>query len=214
MNDYRHSPPNRPATLPAAPDRRRVLDVVTAALDATGERWAWQGAADAPDRWVADSGPKDLDIWFADPLTGADAVEAIGRSLDCARVADADDPRRLRHVSLAVRTETGLAVVDITHGDLFVGPVLLIPAPQILIDPGSHRLTGAAAVADLLIRPVLRGRLPDRPRLDAARAAWASADPDHRAALARRLTAQLGGWVAGELIAVAGGAAPGAGLPR
>jgi len=218
MSNYRHSalnhPGSPPATLPVAPDRRRVLDVVTAALDATGEPWAWQGEAGAGDRWTADTGPKDLDIWYADPLTGADAVEAIGRSLDCARVADADDPRRLRHVSLAVRTGTGLAVVDITHGDLFVGPVLLIPATQLLIEPGTHRLAGAAAVADLLVRPVLRGRLPGRQRLDAARAAWAEADPDHRAGLARRLTAQLGARVAGELIGIAGGAAPDAGLPR
>jgi thymidylate kinase len=218
MNDYRHSRPNSPASPPAtpavAPDRRQVLDLVTAALDATGERWAWQGEAGAGDRWAADTGPKDLDIWYAGPLTAAGAVETIGRNLDCALIADAGDPRRLRHVSLAVRTGTGLAVVDVTHGDLFVGPVLLVPAAQLLVEPGTHRLLGAAAVADLLVRPVLRGRLPGRDRLGAARAAWARTDPDHRAGLARRLTAQLGARVAGELIGIAGGAVPDPGLPR
>jgi thymidylate kinase len=212
MDHYRHPPMNHPTASLVAPDRQRVLDVVTAALDATGESWAWQGEDGAVQRWVTGTGPKDLDIWYAGPVTGP--VETIGRTLDCARIADAADPRRLRHVGLAVRTATGLAVVDITHGDLFVGPVLLMPAAQLCAEPGTHRLAGAAAVADLLVRPVLRGRLPGRERLDAARAAWATADPDHRAGLARRLTAQLGARVAGELIGIAGGAAPDPGLPR
>jgi thymidylate kinase len=212
MNHYRHPPVNHPTAPLVAPDRRRVLDVVTAALDATSESWAWQGEDGAVERWVADTGPKDLDIWYAGPVNGP--VETIGRTFDCARIADAADPRRLRHIGLAVRTATGLAVVDITHGDLFVGPVLLMPAAQMRVEPGTHRLAGAAAMADLLVRPVLRGRLPGRQRLDAARAAWATADPDHRAGLARRLTTQLGARVAGELIGIAGGAAPDPGLPR
>lgn len=207
--------PASPAVTPLGiPGRRRVLDVVTAALNATGMPWAWQGEAGAPDRWAADTGPQDLDIWYADSQTVAGPVATVSRTLECARIAEAADPRRLRHVSLAVRAATGLAVVDVTHGDLVVGPVLLMPAGQMTVEPGTHCLTGAAAVADLLVRPVLRGRLPAGTRLDAARAAWASADPDHRAGLARRLTAQLGAAVAGELIGVAGGAAPDSGLSR
>ncbi|MFI7543893.1 thymidylate kinase [Actinoplanes sp. NPDC049599] len=214
MTDKRHSPTKPSASPPVTPPGRRlVLDVVTAALDATGAAWAWQGEAGAPDRWAADTGAKDLDVWYADPLTVAGPVAALSSTFDCARVAEAADPRRLRHISLAVRTATGLAVVDVTYGDLLVGPVLLMPAGQITVEPGTHRLTGAAAMADLLVRPVLRGRLPGGPRLAAARDAWAAAEPDHRAGLAQRLTAQLGAGVAGELIGVAGGAAPDAGLP-
>ncbi|WP_245908058.1 thymidylate kinase [Pseudosporangium ferrugineum] len=219
MTDYR--PPRDvpagtspvPRRAPAAPARAELLAAVVAALDATGERWAWQGEAGAPERWLAATGPKDLDVWYAAPPSPGDPVGVLARAYAAARVAEAHDPRRLRHVSLAVETATGPAVVDVTRGDLCVGPVLLVPAGRATTDPLTHRLTGAAAVADLLVRPVLRGRLPGPDRLAEARAAWAAAEPGHRQDLARRLTAQLGAGVAADLIAVAGGAAPGARLP-
>ncbi|BEL07961.1 hypothetical protein Q0Z83_061520 [Actinoplanes sichuanensis] len=195
--------------------RVAVLDTVVAALNTTGEDWAWQGAAGAPDRWVTDHGPADLDVWHAGGRSGAaDPVAALARAHPCAVVADASDPRRLRHTSVAVLTDAGLAVVDFTHGDLRVGPVLLVPAAEITVDRVSHRLTGVAAVADLLVRPVLRGRIPDEERLAEAVEAWAKAEPARRSSLARRLTGQLGAAVAADLIGIAGGARPDPGLPR
>jgi thymidylate kinase len=201
----------QPAGLPG---RAAVRAAVAAALDASGADWAWQGESGAPDRWTADDGPADLDVWWAAPPSAADPVAAIERSFPCARVADTDDPRRLRHTSLAVETATGLAVVDLTHGDLRVGPVLLVPAAEVRTDPAGRRLTGAAAVADLLVRRVLRGRLPGSARLAEARAAWAATAPGDRRALADRLSAQLGAAVAAEIVAVASGAAPAPDLPR
>ncbi|AGL14308.1 thymidylate kinase-like protein [Actinoplanes sp. N902-109] len=202
MTDYRQASAH-PSGIAA--DRTELLEVLTAALDATGDRWAWQGEPAAPQAWAADSGAKDLDLWYAGR---SNPLAALTSRYACARVAEAHDPRRLRHISLAVLTETGPAVVDLTYGDLCVGPVLLVPATEATTDPGPHRLTGVAAMADLLIRPVLRGRIPGLERLEAARAAWTTADPDHREALARRLTHQLGARVTADLLALAGGAAP------
>jgi thymidylate kinase len=194
--------------------RTELVRVVAETLDAAGVAWAWQGETGAAERWAAATGPKDLDVWCAAPPAAADWAERLTRDYHAARVADARDPRRLCHLSLAVQTISGPAVIDVTHGDLRVGPVLLIPAADCTVDPATHRLTGAAATADLLVRPVLRGRRPDADRLREARVAWAGAGPEHRRGLARRLTEQLGARTAAELIAVAGGATPHPGLPR
>ncbi|WP_239143346.1 hypothetical protein [Actinoplanes philippinensis] len=194
--------------------RAEIRDTITAVLDDAGTDWAWQGPAGAPERWVADNGPADLDVWCAAGRQSPDPVAALARAYPSAVIADAADPRRLRHTGVAVVTDTGLGVVDFTHGDLRVGPILLIPAAEVTVDPAAHRLTGAAAVADLLVRPVLRGRIPGPERLAEAREAWTAATPTGRTALARRLTAQLGAAVAADLIAAAGGALPDPRLPR
>lgn len=212
------STPDRPVPGPGAdrlriPGRAELLGCLERLLGASGESWAWQGSAGAAQRWVAGNGPADLDIWQASPAAAADLRSALAQHHACAVVAHSDDPRRLRHTSLAVPTTAGLAVVDLTQGDLRVGPVLLVPAGAVTVDAATHRLTGVAAVADLLVRPVLRGRIPDAGRLAEARAAWAVAEPGHRAGLAGRLTRQLGAGVAADLIAVARGAAPDPGLP-
>ncbi|AEV85698.1 hypothetical protein ACWT_4676 [Actinoplanes sp. SE50] len=192
------------------PSRADVLDTLTAVLTDAGLPWAWQGATGAPQRWCAGTGPSDLDVWCAGP----GPVAALMSRYPCAVIAAPADPRRLRHTSLAVLTGSGPAIVDVTHGDLRVGPVLLVPAAEVTHDPGSCRLTGAAAVADLLVRPVLRGRIPEVGRLAEARGAWAEADAAHLSALAGRLTRQLGARVTADLIAALRGARPDPGLPR
>src|SRR5690348_7604732 len=135
----------------APPERPDILAIVTSALSVGARRWAWQGPTGAADRWLTETGPKDLDLWY-EPAAQQDPVESIRAALPCARAAATDDPRRLRHTSLAIETSDGPAVVDMTRGDLRVGPVLLVPAGEIEVDPAGHRLTGAAAVADLLLR--------------------------------------------------------------
>lgn len=200
------------SSAPAPPwpaTRGELLTTLTGMLEAGGQPWAWQGASGAPQRWAADHGPADLDVWCA----AGPPSDALTRQYAGAVVAHADDARRLRHISLAVPVSPGLAVIDFTVGDLRVGPVLLTPAAEVTVDPETHRLTGAAAVADLLVRPVLRGRLPDPERLAEARTAWDEAEPAARGELARRLTRQLGARVAADLVAAAGGAAPDPGLP-
>ena len=150
-------------------------------------QWAWQGVADAPDRWLTEAGPADLDLWWR-PGTGrygitvSALVDRLCAELPAAALADSRDPGRLAHTSLVVRADSGLAVIDVTHGDLRVGPLTLMPGAQVTSSSADDpRLTGAAAAADLLIRPLLRGRVPPAARVDQARAAWAAALPAARA---------------------------------
>ncbi len=159
-------------------DRHGVVSLIEQALH--GLRWAWQGPDMAVAAWVRADDAKDLDIWCADADAPA-ARAALEAALPAARIEHADDPRRLRHTGWAVQTASGLAVVDITVGDLRVGPLVLCPADQVTVS--GHRLTKVSAAADLLVRPLLRGRVPDQDRLGQARAAWADASPDERAAI-------------------------------
>ena len=194
-----------------ADTRVALRSTLTDALAASGARWAWQGPPDAPDVWVASRGPADLDIWW-DPDEGQEL--ALARTLavrNPAVVARSDDPRRLRHLSLAFEVDGDLAVVDFTRGDLRVGPVVLFPGAQVHVDdPGDGSgpvLAGAAGAADLLIRPLLRGKLPPATRLAAARERWAAA-PDAEHAFAGALWQAELGALSAEIIGVLSGAEP------
>ena len=140
------------------------------------------------DAWRHATGADDLDIW-AD-AAAADALDAALMALPAARVQHATDPRRLRHTSYAVETTTGVAVIDVTRGDLMVGPVLLVAEDDVTTESG--RLTGVAAAADLLVRPLLRGKVPAEPRLQEARVAWCTVPPAAREVFVRGLARQLG----------------------
>ena len=166
-------------------------DIVAALPDVLGDhRWAWQGADAAVDEWVAADDAKDLDIWCDDSDAAAVRL-AIARELPAACIEHADDPRRLRHTGWAVTTDQGLAVVDVTFGDLRVGPVLLLP--QADVEVADHRLVGAAAAADLFVRPLMRGRIVEGARLAQAREAWRTAGDSARAAALHTWRASLPG---------------------
>jgi thymidylate kinase len=198
----------------ALPSRAELQDRLVAILCDAGVDWAWQGASGARSRWLSEDGPADLDVWWRPGSGTSDAdpgllVERLCRELPAAPVADARDPARLCHTSLVVRADTGLAVIDLTHGDLRVGPITLLPADLVTCTAGeAPRLTGAAAAADLLIRPVLRGRSPEGARLEEARAAWAGASVGERGAAVDVWHAGLGAPLARELVAVLEGATP------
>ena len=203
---------------PIRPTRFDVWDRLTAAMDEAtdrGFRAAWQGARGAAEQWRHASGAADLDIWCDDDAYAH--LDGVLRDLDAARVQHADDPRRLRHSSYAVETHDGLAVVDLTRGDLRVGPVLMVPAAQVRTssdDPAGHRLAGTAEAADLFIRPLLRGRIVDGARLEQARAAWTAADDDERSALTHRLRRQLGRHATRGIVASLDGTKPSPDLAR
>jgi thymidylate kinase len=191
--------------------RREVLDAVVAAVRTSGARWGWQGAAGARDRWLGATDAADLDLWVA--ADGRSAVDDALDALPSARVADAHDPRRLQHVSRAVETADGLAVVDTTFGDLRVGPVLLLPGAAVRSDGAAQpQLTGVAAAADLLVRPLLRARIPEAARVEQARAAWAAAEPVERADAGALWAHELGAGLSAEIVAVLDGATPEPGL--
>ncbi len=186
-------------------------DIVAAMTSVLAQhRWAWQGADDAVAQWVAATDAKDLDIWCEDGAR-AQILRAVEEHLPAARVEHTDDPRRLRHTGWAVETDAGLAVVDVTFSDLRVGPVLLLEGSAVRVD--QHRLLGAAAAADLFIRPLLRGRIVEGQRMAQARAAWAQAPGAERELAVNTWRASMGG-LAPPVVAVLDGAAPGPDLVR
>ena len=174
---------------PIRPTRGDILDALDAELAAIaqtpGIRAAWQGATGAKDAWRTATGPADLDIWCDD--AGFAVLDATLSRFHAARIQQADRPGRLRHVSYAIETLQGLAVVDLTRGDLMVGPVLLVPAAHVrtvgvAARDGGPQLAGVAGAADRFVRPLLRGRIVDGERLDQARAEWSRAERGARAA--------------------------------
>jgi thymidylate kinase len=170
--------------------RLGLLDALAATLESSGVRWAFQGATGAPQAWTRAHGLHDLDLWVERmPAELADLLDARPG----ARTVDTDDQRRLRHVSWAVLLDSGPAVVDVTVGDLRVGAVLTVPSYAVRVSGRGGVLAGSAAVADLLVRPVLRGRVPTGPRLAEARRAWRAASPWERDALRARLHEAPGG---------------------
>lgn len=185
--------------LPTRGDIVAALDLTLPAVNA-----AWQGSPGAALEWAARTDSHDLDLWCADAAV-ADVDEVL-TALGASAVSSTSDPARLRHVSYAVPTPTGLALVDVTRGDLRVGPVLLVPEEQITADAGS--LTGVAAAADLFLRPMLRGRIVDGDRLRLARDNWAVAPETEQRRLGQRLADQLGSSVAREALAALAGAHP------
>lgn len=191
--------------------RAQVLDALTTALDGARARWGWQGASGARDRWLDATDASDLDVWC--DAASRVAVDAALDAWPSARVADARDPRRLQHVSRAVETEHGLAVVDTTFGDLRVGPVLLLPGDEVRATEGpAPVLTGVAAAADLLVRPLLRGRIPEESRVDEARRAWAAAPAQARADATALWARELGVGLSTQVVSVLDGAPPPGGL--
>ncbi len=184
---------------PIRPTRGDILDALDAELAAIaqtpGIRAAWQGATGAKNAWRTATGPADLDIWCDD--AGFAVLDATLSRFHAARIQQADRPGRLRHVSYAIETLQGLAVVDLTRGDLMVGPVLLVPAGHVrtvgvAARDGGPQLAGVAGAADRFVRPLLRGRIVDGERLDQARAEWSRAERGARAAFLSSLRTQLG----------------------
>src|SRR4051794_277552 len=72
-----HTTPGRsgggpsPSAGPALPGRPDILATVTAILSRRARPWAWQGPADAAGRWLTETGPKDLDLWYDPGPPGA-----------------------------------------------------------------------------------------------------------------------------------------------
>lgn len=203
---------HEPDSASAFPDRVAVTAALAGVLERSGSPWAWQGASQAHDEWVVDSGPGDLDVWWHPTAAQrAAVVRELVAGLGGAVVATARTPGRLMHLGIAFLVPDGLALVDLTEGDLRVGPVLMVPAGQVAL--ADHRLVGVAGAADMALRPVLRGRLPKAERLAQARAAWSTADDDARGGAVVLWRSQLGG-IANDVAAMLSGGEPDPGLPR
>jgi thymidylate kinase len=175
-------------------DRSMVVERLARSL--ADHHWAFQGPTTAVSKWVADGGLSDLDLWVADESVGAlhELLTSIGGVLVCASA----DPRRLCHRQYWMPTsyhgEHGPrmgSIVDITVGDLRVGPVLLVPEYLVttrfeMVRSDSDAvwrvpvLSGIARVADLSLRPLLRGRVVDGARRRDAALEFSSLSVSHR----------------------------------
>ncbi len=206
---------DQPAVPPTA-SREALRTDITQLLDKVDVRWAWQGPLGAGEKWDTDTGPADLDIWWDPDLDQRrDVLRRLAEFAPFAAVAEARDPRRLRHLSLAFEIAGSLAVVDFTQGDLRVGAVLLSPARQVQVigSESGPRLATTAGAADLLVRPLLRGKLPPTDRINQARQCWADASDESRR-LAQGLWRSQLGKVADAIVEVLGGAEPDPELAR
>ncbi len=190
-------------------DRASLVRTLVRLLRAVNVRWAFQGQVDAVAAWCARTDGKDLDLWVAaaDVTRAEAALDALGG----VRIASADDAARLRHRSWWVEVDGRPAVIDLTVGDLAVGPLLLCPEADIEVRTRVDDLVGevpvldgVARALDLVARPVLRGRHPGDERLVEGRLAWWAADVGRVRAARTRLRRELGS-VGRQLVAVLGG---------
>lgn len=186
-----------PAERPSRSDLVTLLQYTLETLvpEAAG-RAAWQGPSGAVTTWRQANGADDLDIW-ADEV-GARVLDEVLLPLPAATVQVSADSSRLRHRSYAVETINGIAVIDVTRGDLMVGPITLMPAERILVgeSPEGPRLVGEAAVADLVLRKLLRGGVPPRGRVEQARREWGTLTKAAQQTAVSQWTQQLGQRVA------------------
>jgi len=194
------------ATAPAmSTDLTRVDVVHTLAHRMAGQRWAFQGSLAAVPAWLEGTTMDDLDVWIAtDSIDAAHAVlVALGGVLVCAT----SNPRRLMHRQYwlpTVHLGGRGSLVDITIGDLRVGPTLLIAEADVTIrecrvQTGHYDiveapvLAGAARVADLAVRPLLRGRIVTADRLGDAGREYARLSDGERCRLRKALLRTVGG---------------------
>lgn len=197
--------------------RAALLDILVRELERSGVPWAWQGRAGAPQAWARATGASDLDVWWNPPAHQRAALERrLAHALGAAVVSRTHDAGRLMHTGLAVECAGGLAHVDLTCRDLRVGAVLLVPAEDVRVaqTPTGPRLQGVAASADLLLRPLLRGRVPEQERIAEAQAAWSVAAPAERRRAVRLWRHELGAVVDQVVRALEGGRVAEALVPR
>jgi thymidylate kinase len=182
--------PTCPATTAAVPfpahtSRGGLVVELLAGLDPERPGWAVQGADGAVERWAAAEGLADLDLWVA--ADERDRAARVLERLAGVRLHVSDRPPRLRHERWLLTAGGRPAIVDLTIGDLRVGPRLLCAGTEVSTAPApspfgpARRLTGPALVADLVARPLLRGRAPDPARLAEAGRAWSILPEAHRA---------------------------------
>lgn len=200
------------------PTRSQVVSLIESTMAGLRAKWAWQGPVGAPQEWALRDDDKDLDIWW-DPesIGGGSSSDCITALLDHLRhqlvgepIMDSRRPGRLQHTSLVVRCAEGPAVIDFTHGNLQVGPITTLAASQVQTrDVGGHPyLAGTAAAADLVVRPLLRNKVPPSPRLSEGQEQWLATSGPERQAARSLWRAELGQSNADVLEAILSGTAP------
>ena len=119
------------------------------------------------------SGPhKDIDFWASSD--DRQSVSDHFADLGALQLASCNESVWLNHDVYLLMCSDGVLLVDIKFGDLMVGPLILLGEEQLLDAVNkNNRLTGAAHIADVLLRRAARNKPLDRAHIESARAAWA-----------------------------------------
>lgn len=150
-----------------------------------------QGVADftALQRAAPDQ-TRDVDFWA--PVEDRERVRAILTDLGGHLLCTSEVRAWLSHDVYLVPTDDGYLQVDVTIGDLMVGPLCMAVEEQVRSSLQGGRLTGLALIADLLLRPLARGRIVEGARLQRVLAAWRDADRRGRGRYVDALAKNLG----------------------
>lgn len=171
----------------------------------TGVRWALRGGKTGLAAWLASDTVKDLDLWVhsADISRFLHALSPLAAGT----VSLESDPRWLRHIVLVMPARFDHQLIDITYGDLKVGGALTCREELVAVRSGSHgpMLAGVAAVSDLLLRKLLRGKRVDPSRLAEASLQWHQAPEQQRRLWLADIGESLGGALQGSLPATLSG---------
>lgn len=178
------------------------MDVKRALLEHLRQRapeeaaWSLRGGESGLVAWLGSANVKDIDLWVH-----SRDIEAFSQVLSNSVrgvVSLESDVRWLRHLVLVMGDQYGGQLVDITFGDLKVGGTLTCREALVTTEMGAHGpvLSGVAAVADLLMRKLLRGKAPNRQRLNEARAYWQASSSDYQSAWLKDLRTTFGARLA------------------
>ena len=148
-------------------------------IDSLAARGKWlvrQGGSDRSGEgdFVPDPS-RDIDYWA--PREHRTEIREYFSKLGGYVLCTCTSPRWLNHDVYLFPCTEGNLQVDISTGDLMVGPVTFASEQQVLGTLSAEgRLGGVALIADLLLRPLARGKKVAGRRLEQAVGAWKSLD--------------------------------------
>ena len=134
---------------------------------------------------------KDIDFWAAsaDRKSVVDLFAATGAF----RLASSSHRDWLNHDVYLVPCSDGQLLVDVKFGDLKVGPLTILTEADLLDSLDENdQFTGAAMIADLILRRLARGKSVDATRLNIARVTWEGMDRAARKSALEKYTGHLG----------------------
>lgn len=140
---------------------------------------------------------KDIDFWslLRDRSAILDSMEELGGY----RICHCSAKRWLNHDIYLVRCTDGLLLIDITFGDMKVGPLTLVTESELLASlTAENRFSNHSLIADLLLRPLARGNRVVGERLNSASSVWHSMSDEDKLR-SRKTTAKHLGTNAGAL---------------
>lgn len=152
-------------------DCRDLVRDLLHALAGGDIRAAYQGSVSEFDHLSRYHRNRDIDIWIAeDDLPHLDDIMS---RLSAIKLIESISSSWLSHIVYLVPHKEDMVQIDFTVGRLMVGPFPLHNNPAVSSDRASFpTLAHTSAVADLVLRPLFRGRLPPPGRLEEAQDIW------------------------------------------